>query len=597
MSEDAFGERAQKARKALDLLARNYMATLPSSLHEAVDRSIEDLQVAIEELQVADEELRAQNQELVETRRAVEVERGRYRNLFDLAPDGYLVTNVEGLIEEVNHAAATQLNVAEGFLVGKPLAVFVAEEERPAFRQQLDLLRTTDRLEWDLRLTPREKPAFAAAVTVIVARPAAGSAPALRWLVRDVTLHRRVEEQLAQSRKMEAIGRLAGGVAHDFNNLLTVILGHADRLGQLSLPDPAPHHAEQVQSAAERAANLTYRLLAFSRKQTLLPRILDLNALIVETQRILMRTIGEDIEVDLSLAPDLSRVRADPTQVEQVVMNLVLNARDAMPRGGRLALSTADVVVDGSQGSAGPDVPAGRYVVLSVEDTGSGMDAATQAHLFEPFYTTKEVGRGTGLGLATVHGIVHQSEGHVTVASAPGQGTTFRVYLPRVEGALGLTAGAIAEMEALSGTETILCVEDEESLRALFRTVLAECGYTVLDAANGKEAVRIAREHRGPIHLLVTDVIMPGLDGPELARRIAASRPETKVLYMSGYTAAALDLHGGLGAETTLLEKPFTPDTLQRRVRQVLDSSHASPPRATGGRESRAAQIQPQPEE
>jgi PAS domain S-box-containing protein len=572
MTQSIWSDRVKRARQALGLIAQEHSEALPPRDCEAMGDSVEDLLAAVEELQVFDEELRAQNEELIETRRAVEREHLRYRDLFDLAPDGYLVTTPEGAIEEANRAAATLLNVTEDLLEGKPLAVFVPEEERDAFRQQLQRLEVTDRLEWDLLLKPREKSPLNVAATVVVARRAPGNVTALKWLIRDVSLHRRVEEQLRQSQKMEAIGRLAGGVAHDFNNLLTVIVGHTDMLRQSRLPDTTLEHTEQIKLAAERAANLTYRLLAFSRTQTLQARIIDLNSLVVDTNRMLARTIGENIEVDLNLASDLRYVKADPTQIEQVVMNLAINARDAMPRGGRLTLTTANVILDTNHAHLDPGFRPGPYVMLSVADNGVGMDQATLAHIFEPFFTTKEMGRGTGLGLATVHGIIRQSEGYVTVTSVPDRGTSVYFYLPQAEGTLNVPAETLGEAEAPSGTETILFVEDEKALRDLFCSLLRECGYRVLNAGTGGEALRIAGTHKGTIDLIVTDVIMPGMSGPDMVKRIATLRPETKVLYMSGYTADVLaHYYEDPGGEMTLLEKPFTPGKLKRCIRDVLN--------------------------
>jgi PAS domain S-box-containing protein len=380
-----------------------------------------------------------------------------------------------------------------------------------------------------------------------------------------------LEEQLRQAQKMEAIGRLAGGVAHDFNNLLCVINGYADfMVHQLSEDKLLREYAEQIQRAGERAASLTRQLLAFSRKQMLVLSILNLNALVAETDKMLRRLIGEDIELSTSLDPILHPIRADAGQVEQVLLNLAVNARDAMPKGGRLTISTKNVHLDPAGLQQRPEIPPGPYVLLAVSDTGCGMDSAVKARLFEPFFTTKEVGKGTGLGLATVYGIIKQSGGHIEVDSEPGQGTTFRIYLPRHEQAAPVPKQAAAPSSA-RGTETILLVEDEEGVRSLARRALEERGYTVLVACDGKEALAIGEQHQEPIHLLLTDAVMPNLSGGELASAWKSTRPQTRVVFMSGFTESALIQHGVLTGETECIFKPFTPDSLTSTVRRVLD--------------------------
>ena len=389
---------------------------------------------------------------------------------------------------------------------------------------------------------------------------------------RDVTERRALEEQLRHSQKMEAVGMLAGGIAHDFNNLLTAMLGYTELL--LTRIEPGrPHRreVEEVSRAAERAAGLTRQLLAFSRKQMLQPRVIDLNALILNLTEMLHRLLGEDIEVRTCLDPSLGRVRVDPVQIEQVIVNLAVNARDAMPDGGRLFLSTES----GSPGE-GPrtvDPATEHFVLLRVEDTGVGMDAATRDHIFDPFFTTKEVGRGTGLGLSTVYGIVRQSGGSIWVESEPGKGARFWIRLPRVDGLVPEDADAAAIPAGVRGTETILLVEDEPSVRILARESLREGGYTVLEAGDGEEALRVAAAHPGPIHLLLTDVVMPRMRGRVLADRLRAARPAVDVLFISGYPDAALDGRGTLEPGMAFLEKPFTPDALLRRVRRALDEA------------------------
>jgi len=390
----------------------------------------------------------------------------------------------------------------------------------------------------------------------------------------DISDRKRLEEQLRQAQKMEAIGRLAGGIAHDFNNLLTVITGYGQILfGELRSNDPLRSNVEEINKAGERAVALTRQLLAFSRKQVLAPKVLDLNAVVTNMESLLRRLIGEDISLRAALAPSLSCVKADPGQIEQVIMNLAVNARDAMPQGGRLTIETANADLDESYAEERFSVRPGPYVMLAVSDTGSGMDAETQAHIFEPFFTTKGQGKGTGLGLSTVYGIVKQSGGYIWVYSEPGRGTTFKIYLPRVDAQAEALEPHSPRQESLQGTETILLVEDEERVRRLARTILAGHGYSVLEASNGVEALRIGERHGSAIHLLVTDVVMPEMSGRELAGRLIARHPDMKVLFMSGYTDDTILRHGVLEAGIPFLQKPFTPSTLARKVREMLDAN------------------------
>ena len=392
-----------------------------------------------------------------------------------------------------------------------------------------------------------------------------------------------VNEQLRQAQKMEAIGRLAGGVAHDFNNLLSVVAGRSQLLLlHLAPHDPNRRDVELIQKSAERAAKLTRQLLAFSRKQVLAPKVVDLSAVVTAVEPFLRRLLGEDIELAVSSHEGLGRVRADPGQIEQVVLNLAINARDAMPRGGRLTIETTNVELDETYARHRAEVRPGPHVMLAVTDTGVGMDAATLARLFEPFFTTKEPGTGTGLGLATVYGIVKQSGGHVAVSSEAGHGATFKVYLPRIETALEAGKDAPAAMPAARGSETVLLVEDEPDVRELAEDVLKTWGYTVLKAGDPVEALGLARRHDGPIHLLMTDLIMPGMDGRGLADRLLVDRPAMKLLFVSGYADALIIHHEGLDAGAPFLQKPFTPDALVRRVRDVLDKPPGSPDPSSG---------------
>jgi PAS domain S-box-containing protein len=394
-------------------------------------------------------------------------------------------------------------------------------------------------------------------------------------VVSDITERKQLEEQLYQSQKMEAIGLLAGGVAHNFNNLMTVITGYSELLdSRLNQGDSLRQDVEQIRKAGEQAAALTGQLLAFSRKQVLQPRVLDLNTVVGNMDQMLRPIIGEDIDLVIALDQKLGPVKADPGQMEQVIMNLVINARDAMPRGGKLTIETANAELDESYTRLHVDVKPGIYVMLAVSDTGDGMAEETRAHIFEPFYTTKEQGQGTGLGLATVHGIVNQSDGHIWVYSEPGQGTTFKIYLPEIETDKQIRRPPEKSAESARGFESILLVEDENMVRDLAHRILLDDGYTVLVTRHGAEALQICEQHSGPIHLLVTDVVMPGgLSGRELADRLKSLRPEMKVLYMSGYPDKAIVHHGVLDPGIAFLDKPFTPTALTQKVREVLDTT------------------------
>ena len=408
-----------------------------------------------------------------------------------------------------------------------------------------------------------------------------GGHPAELVVLMDVTGRRLLEEQLRQAQKMEAVGMLAGGVAHDFNNLLTIISGYS-QLIMNSLPPGDPNHysAEQILKAGERAAALTRQLLAFSRRQVLQPRVLDLNKLVTGLSTMLRRLIGEDVDLQLALRPDLGMVSADPGQIEQVLMNLVVNARDAMPKGGTLTIETANVDLDESYSGRHLAVRPGSYVQIAVSDNGGGMDEATQARLFEPFFTTKASGRGTGLGLSTVFGIVKQSGGNLDVYSVPNRGTSVKVYLPRIDEPAAVETES-SRLHVAAGSETVLLVEDEELVRHLVRETLVRAGYKVMDTSDPLEARRLSESYRGQIHLLITDVVMPKLSGRELAEELHARRAGMKVLYMSGYTDNAIVNTGILHKEVAFLQKPFTPAALTEKVREVLEN---------GGRARRAVE-------
>ncbi|HEY0764322.1 MAG TPA: response regulator [Pyrinomonadaceae bacterium] len=405
-----------------------------------------------------------------------------------------------------------------------------------------------------------------------------GTPLGMRGVTIDITERKRAEEalraseeQLRQSQKLEAVGQLAGGVAHDFNNLLTVITGYCDLTLMKMRPDePTRANVQEVKKAGERAAGLTRQLLAFSRRQVLQPKVLDLNAIVTDVNKMLRRLIGEDIDLTTVLDPSLGQINADPGQIEQVIMNLAVNARDAMPQGGKLTFETANVYLDNEYVRSHTIVRPGNYVMFALSDTGTGMDAETRARIFEPFFTTKGQGKGTGLGLSTVYGIVKQSDGYIWVYSELGQGTTFKVYLPRVDKAARVDTDLESLAELPRGRETVLLTEDEDPVRRLIKTILESNGYQVLEATCGEDALALYKEHTGPVDLIVTDVVMPKMSGRELAENLKTVSPDIKVLYLSGYTDDAIVRHGLLDQKMSFLQKPFTPDALLRKVREAL---------------------------
>lgn len=494
----------------------------------------------------------------------------RLEALLNNIPDLAWMKDEQGRYTAVNDAFARFVGRESGQIVGKTDFDLVPPDRAEKFQaEDHRAMQTGEKLHVSIEMESAGSfVLFDTIKTPIL--DARGRATGTVGIARDVTERRLLEEQLVQSQKMEAVGRLAGGIAHDFNNLLTSILGYAGlALNQLEEGSELGGEIEEIRKAGERAAALTQQLLAFSRKQVIAPKVLPLNEVVADSAKMLRRLIGEDIELVTSPAPDLWSVRADPGQLEQVLLNLAVNARDAMPRGGKLLIETFNVAsyepytASGARGTA-------PYVLLAVSDTGSGMDAETQKHIFEPFFTTKERGKGTGLGLATVYGIVKQSGGDIWVYSESGQGTTFKVYLPSVSEAPQPTAKE-DPVRALRGTETVLLVEDEEAVRRLARRVLESVGYEVLVAANSVEAVELF-EREGPrTRILITDVVMPGHSGPDLAAELTRRRPDLKVLYMSGYTDTTIVQRGILNPGTSFLQKPFTPDALARKVREVLD--------------------------
>jgi PAS domain S-box-containing protein len=454
------------------------------------------------------------------------------------------------------------------------LIEFYVPEARDTVRTQVDAcVERGEPIDFEAQLVTTKGRTIWVRVMGQAERNASGAIVRISGAMQDINERRQLEEQFRQAQKMEAVGRLAGGIAHDFNNLLSVVLSYSSLLvADLDPRSSMSEDAIEIGRAGERARELTHQLLAFSRQQVLQPRVCDWNAILKEMERMLRRLTGESVILSLTLAPDLGHMLADAGQIEQVVMNLVVNARDATPSGGQLSIDTSNIDIDALR-AAREGVKPGRYVMLSVADTGIGMSAATRSRAFEPFFSTKEKGKGTGLGLSTVQGIVMQSGGFATVESVQGQGSTFRVFLPRVDSTSAVVAiPDAAPRRSLRGHETILVVEDEDQVRSMVRSILRRNGYVVLEAQNGGEAFLICEQHAEPIDLMLSDVVMPRMSGRELAERVVKLRPDMKVLYMSGYTEDALGAHGVLDPGIAFLHKPLTPDALLRKVREVLES-------------------------
>ena len=497
----------------------------------------------------------------------------RLTTAIEQAEDMVVVTDAQGAIEYVNPAFERVTGYCRAEVLGKnPRLLKSGVQDDEFYRALWATVRGGK--TWRGRLVNKRKDGslYTQDSTMSRVLDADGEVASYVAVARDVTAALVLEAQFLQAQKMEAVGRLAGGVAHDFNNVLSVVLSYADMLiGDLKPDDPVRIDVEEIRRAGLRAAALTRQLLAFSRRQVLELKVLDLSDLLVGMEKMIARLLGADVAVTMLASHGLWKVKADRGQVEQIIMNLAVNARDAMPRGGKLTIETANVALDEDYASTHQDVLAGPYVQIAMSDTGTGMDQETLARIFEPFFTTKEAGKGTGLGLATVFGIVRQSGGHIWVYSEPGRGTPFKVYLPRFGGLAARPSLPLADLTSQRGSETILLVEDEDQVRVLTRTILRRHGYVVLEAPNGGEALLICEQHGAKIDLLLTDVVLPRMSGRQLAERLATIRPEMSVLYMSGYTDDAILLHGILDSGVAFLQKPLTPTSLTRKVREVLD--------------------------
>ncbi len=500
-------------------------------------------------------------------------ERQRLSAAIEQAAEGVIITDTEGTIVYVNPAFERITGYSHDEAVGQTPRILKSGKHDAAFYEELWATIRAGGM-WHGRFVNRKKDGafYTAESTITSVRNGSGTIVNYVDVQRDVTRELQLEEQYRQAQKMEAVGQLAAGIAHDFNNLLTAINGFAELMRlQLSPEDSLREMTDKILGAGQRAADLVKQLLAFSRKQVIEPKVLDLNDVVANMHTMLRRIIGEDIELTTVLAPDLWPVKVDPAQIEQVIVNLVVNARDAMPNGGRLTIETAREVPGRDDIARYLESQPGDYVLLAVSDTGIGMSEEVKAHIFEPFFTTKDVGKGTGLGLATVYGIVKQSGGNIEVYSKEGQGTTFKIYLPRAEEVAPTSVRQEVRAEIPSGSETILLVEDDRGVRELARRVLHRQGYTLLEARNGEEAWQLSTRHPGPIHLLLTDVVMPGVGGKALAEQMAQARSELKIIFMSGYTDDALGRRGRLGPSVAFLQKPFSPMDLARKVRVVLD--------------------------
>ena len=556
-----------------------------------LDDMAADLAFALESIEREEQRQRAEGERAQalareQAARAEARAEARYHELLEAAPDPILEIDGQDRIVLLNAATERLFGYTREELEGQPVENLLTAQSRESYRRfrTACLRHPGGRLVGAEELSARRKDDRELIIEMSLSPAHTPQGPRCTCIIRDITERKHLEEQLRQSQKMEALGRLAGGVAHDFNNLLTIIGGYSQMLlDSLKAKDPARCDLESILEAANRASALTRQLLAFSRRQVVHPKIVDLNRLIARMHTMLRPLIGEDIELRLDLQKNLGRVKADPGLLEQVIMNLVVNARDAMPTGGRIVIQTREVGI--GPDSPGPPVglSSGRWLALAVSDTGQGMDPDTISHVFEPFFTTKLRGKGSGLGLSTVYGIVKQSNGEITVSSEVGRGATFRAYLPVFEAPARAAEPSAAVPRPRRGEETILLVEDEAAVRKLAREMLVREGYRVLTADGGPAALEVWEQHADSIDLLLTDVVMPQMSGRELAERLKAERPGLKVLYMSGYTSDVIARHGVLGSETALLPKPFTPESLSRKVRGVLSQTPSSPEAAPAG--------------
>jgi len=520
--------------------------------------------------QTIQERTRKLEREIEERKRAEE----RFRMLVETAPAAIVIADGEGRIVDLNAQTLAIFGYMREELLGQSVDILLLEKLRKRHEEHRSGYMASPHprpMGLGMELFARRKDGSQFPVEISLGPLATKEGPLVSATIVDITARKKIEEQMRLSQRLESIGKLAGGVAHDFNNLLGVILGCCDTLDESFPADhPAAKKIKLIKQAGSSAADLTRQLLAFSRQQMLQPRVLDLKETLTHVQALLGRLIGEDITLKISIEPGIGNIKADPGQIEQVLVNLAVNARDAMAQGGRLTIQVRNVDLDESYRQEHQPVIPGPYVMLSVEDTGFGMDAKTQARIFDPFFTTKELGKGTGLGLATVYGIVKQSAGYIWVYSEVGHGTAFKLCFPRVNQTTPSEEHPSQERESLQGAETILVAEDSESLREICTEYLRSLGYKVMDAVSGKDALRQMNEFHGPIHLLITDIVMPEMSGPELANQIAIARPDIKVLFTSGYTDDVIARQGVLNSASAFIQKPYRPKALARKVREIL---------------------------
>lgn len=575
-----------KLRVGIRVIFMDREFTITSEREQILDLLISTFEDAVRQnhgLRQREEELRAAQEALARYAGSLEQ---RLRSVLESVPDVLYSAHpgfaeryyTSPACEKVIGYSAQQLEADPGLWLRA-----IHEDDHPGATSALaEVVRSAQRSTLEYRVRHADGSVRWIRDTVVPITDQHGAVVRLDGSARDITEQRKLEEQFRQAQKMDAVGRLAGGVAHDFNNLLTVITSYCEiLLEDLADSDTSRQSIQEIQKAAISASGLTRQLLTFSRQQVLELRVLDVNSVVASAETLLKRLLGEDIALVAGPTPKLGTIRADPGQFEQVIVNLAVNARDAMPDGGKLTIETANADMDEAFVRDHPLATAGRYVMLAVSDTGTGMDEQTQRRIFEPFFTTKPLGKGTGLGLAMVYGIVKQSGGFIWVYSEPGHGTTFKIYLPRVDGPVERVTPVATPAGSLQGGETVLLVEDSPTVRAVTQRALVRFGYLVLEAPDGQAALQLAARHPGPIQLLLTDVIMPELGGRRLAEQLRALRPEIRVLFMSGYTDDAVVRHGVLEAGIAFLQKPFTPEMVARKVRALLDSPQGSEPPLT----------------
>ncbi|MBU1054167.1 MAG: response regulator [Proteobacteria bacterium] len=575
-NQDNHPKDAADLRQKAETLAREQTTRMSE---DSADLSPGEIRKTLHELRVHQIELEMQNEELRTAQAVIEAGRARYFDLYDLAPVGYCTLSEQGLILEANLTAANLLGKARGALIKQPISRFILKDDQDIYyRHRKNLFETGEPQECELRLVKSDGAHFWAHLAGTAAQAEDG-APVCRVVLSDTTERKLAEEKneklqvrLTQAQKIESLGRLAGGVAHDFNNMLGVILGHVElALDRIGPAEPLHADLEEIRKAAQRSADLTRQLLTFARKQIIAPKALDLNDTVEGILKMLRRLIGENIALDWKPGQGLWPVKMDPTQIDQMLANLCINARDAIAGVGKISVETRNTDLDEEYCAQQAGFTPGEYVTLTVSDDGCGMDSETLLLLFEPFFTTKEMGRGTGLGLATVYGIVKQNNGFINIYSEPGQGTTFNIYLPRHAADTKPLPAQVPVSAAVRGQETILLVEDEPAILKMTTIMLESQGYTVLVASSPGEAIRRAMEHSGRIDLLLTDVIMPEMNGRDLARKLLSLRPNLKCLFMSGYTANIIAHHGVLDEGECFLQKPFSLKDLGGKLREVLE--------------------------